>query len=234
MILKPFANQPNLLAFFGDSQLEYNEMLAKNELVNDGLTLKGESIVVMEQPHSNKVVAIDDMSTFQRIDGVASPLFIPEADAILTDLKGVYLCTRTADCVPLLIYDQVKGVVGVVHSGRDSTRLNIMSVVLNTMREHYSSDLNDIQIAIGPSISKMRFNISDDIFDKFVEDTGIPQKRPYLDLNGVVIEQILDFGISPMNIIDFPLCTFDSQEYHSYRRDKTALRQVSIIGIHNE
>lgn len=234
MLLKPFADYTDLIAIFGDSELEYYEAMSKNELSFQGITLPGVDLVVMEQVHSDGVEVITESTPFQRAGADLIPMFVPQADAVITNLQGIYLCARTADCVPIFVYDPIKKIVAAAHSGREGTRLNIIGKTLKKIKLFYNSNPSNLIVAVGPSISQKHFDVSDEHFYEFVRDTDTVQEHPHLDLNKTVIKQILDSGVKAEHIINYPLCTYENDEYYSYRKNKTTLRQISVIGMKNE
>jgi len=86
-----------------------------------------------------------------------------QADAILTDAPGVTLFMRFADCVPILLYDPVRQVVGLVHAGWQGTIKRIISAAVQTMQARYTSHPQDIQAGIGPSIGLHHYQIGPDV-----------------------------------------------------------------------
>jgi copper oxidase (laccase) domain-containing protein len=47
-------------------------------------------------------------------------------DAVITDLKGIAIGVKTADCVPILLYDRSKNLIAAVHSGWRGTSKNML------------------------------------------------------------------------------------------------------------
>lgn len=86
----------------------------------------------------------------------------PKADIILTDKPGVTLFMRYADCVPILLYDPVKAVVGLAHSGWQGTVKKVGAIAVEAMHKKYRCNPADILGAIGPSIGPDRYEIGDE------------------------------------------------------------------------
>jgi copper oxidase (laccase) domain-containing protein len=72
-----------------------------------------ESIFDSWQVHGREVICVD------RPRPLDAPH--PKADAILTDRPEITLFMRFADCVPILLYDPVRRVAGMVHAGWQGT-----------------------------------------------------------------------------------------------------------------
>ncbi len=86
-----------------------------------------------------------------------------KADIILTDRPGVTLFMRFADCVPILLYDARKGVVGLAHAGWLGTVRGAAQAAVRAMREQYGSHPADIVAAIGPSIGPDHYEVGQDV-----------------------------------------------------------------------
>ncbi len=86
-----------------------------------------------------------------------------QADAILTDQPGVTLFMRFADCVPILLYDPARRVVGLVHAGWQGTVSKIAFDTVQRMRDCYQSNPNDILAGIGPSIAAHHYEVGPEV-----------------------------------------------------------------------
>ncbi len=87
----------------------------------------------------------------------------PQGDIILTDNPEVTLFMRFADCVPILLYDPVRRVVGLAHAGWMGTVKQVGAAAVEAMVTHYGSKPADIQAAIGPSISPQKYEVGVDV-----------------------------------------------------------------------
>jgi hypothetical protein len=93
------------------------------------------------------------------------PSYAPhsQADIILTDQPHVTLLMRFADCVPILLHDPVRRVVGIVHAGWLGTVRKAVKVAVAAMRAEYGSCPGDILAAIGPSIGPDHYNVGPEV-----------------------------------------------------------------------
>ena len=89
-----------------------------------------------------------------------------KADAILTDRPEVTLFMRFGDCVPILLHDPIRRVVGVVHAGWMGTVNGIVTETIKTMQSVYRSDPRNILAAIGPSIAVDHYGIGPEVVDQ--------------------------------------------------------------------
>lgn len=86
-----------------------------------------------------------------------------KADIILTDNPEVTLFMRFADCVPILVHDTVRGVVGVAHAGWMGTVRDVAGAAIKKMREQYGSKPEDVIACIGPSIGPDHYEVGEDV-----------------------------------------------------------------------
>lgn len=90
-----------------------------------------------------------------------------ETDGMITDVPGICLVTFYADCVPLYFVDPVKKAIGLSHSGWRGTVGRMANVTVKKMQETYGSNPKDILAAVGPSICRDCYEVSEDVIRKF-------------------------------------------------------------------
>jgi len=132
------------------------ERVLENRLrITHSLDVHFDSLFDVWQVHSTNVVST-------RIPRSTNSGY-QKADAILTDQKNVTLFMRFADCVPILLYDPVKKVIGLVHSGWQGAVQHIAFESVKALVEHYGSKPDDLVAAIGPSIGPDHYQIGPDV-----------------------------------------------------------------------
>lgn len=117
----------------------------------------------LNQIHSNKVIIIDDLSKIY--DG--EPL--PKADAIVTNIKDLPIAVITADCVPIIFYDDTQKIAAIAHAGWRGAKSRIIENVVSCMVE-MGCKVSDIKVEIGPCIRQKSYEVSKEFFDEFVSD----------------------------------------------------------------
>ena len=95
-----------------------------------------------------------------------------QADIILTDKPNLTLYMRFADCVPILLHDPHKGVIGIAHAGWMGTLRDVAASVVNAMQKQYDSKPEDIIAGIGPSIGPDHYEIGSDVILQVMEKFG--------------------------------------------------------------
>ncbi|MFN3455112.1 MAG: polyphenol oxidase family protein, partial [Pseudobdellovibrio sp.] len=99
----------------------------------------------VHQIHSDKCVKAQDIST---------PL--PQADALYTSDVGVALVIKTADCMPIMVFDQTSKKILAIHAGWKGVVNEI------TAKSIQAADLKDVHVYIGPHITQNSFEVKSD------------------------------------------------------------------------
>lgn len=90
-----------------------------------------------------------------------------KADGILTNNPNLTLFMRFADCVPILLLDPIKKVIGIVHSGWQGTYQKICQAAVEKMTSCYGSKPDTLLAAIGPSICQNCYEVGADVREAF-------------------------------------------------------------------
>jgi YfiH family protein len=216
-----------ILYKFGDKNLTVSKIQNQDYIEIDGEKIKTCDIILPEQTHSKDVYIADEKD---KGAGVCKDA-IPSVDALITDKKKVFVAVKTADCVPIIIYDELREVVAAVHSGREGTRKNIVGETLKILMQNYKCKPENIIIKLGAGICGKCQEVGQDVFNEFTESTKIPQQFPFIDNYIVILQNIIDTGVLEENIEVSEICTLEDEQYYSFRRDGTKERQISLIGI---
>ncbi|MEN9328668.1 MAG: hypothetical protein RI947_1476 [Candidatus Parcubacteria bacterium] len=174
-------------------------------------------IIRAKQVHSTNVVQVTHQA----------PERMPEADGIVTVLKGVPIGVITADCVPMLFADPIKKIIAVSHQGWKGTYNNMPARMITSMAS-MGSVPSDIRVGIGPSIGPCCYRIYGERYDMFRERFGTYSDRIfvgqadniYLHLAALNRFLLMEAGVREQHI-ELPIsCTkCDSARYYSFQRD---------------
>lgn len=136
--------------FTGDSP----EIYTNNRiLLAEKLMIKPDQLVFPRQTHTNCIAEIVEIPKSE----------IKETDALVTNKTGICLCVQTADCVPILLYDPINGVIAAIHAGWRGTVKKIAETAVQKMVVQYNSIPENIIAAIGPSISPDIYEVGDEV-----------------------------------------------------------------------
>jgi YfiH family protein len=184
---------------------------------------------------SNKMVYFPIQKHTDIVTFVEEDLISRTADAVITKRNDILIGVKVADCIPILLFDREKNIAAAVHAGWRGTAKGILRKTISAMVDKYGSYPVDILISMGPSIRKCCYEVSNDVIQSIMEETGTGDyhSKTHLDLQGANSAQALSSGIIPEHIDMVDECTCCSNgSYHSYRRDKGAQgRQAGFIGI---
>ena len=207
-------------------------------LIADGVlafsTERGEELpFYVVQPHQVHGTVIkevtDPFTTREELEGV---------DALITDVPGVAISVRTADCIPVLLYDPVHRAVAAVHDGWRGTVLRLSQKVIAEMHCRYGTNPADLKAVIGPGIGPESFQVGQEVVDAFAS-AGFPMeqilkdcgpKAPtadnpmngglHIDLwkaNQWLLEEV---GVQASNIQVTGICTYiNNDRFYSARRE---------------
>jgi len=211
------------------------EMVSRNwEILASSFDLSVEQLFMAKQVHKDGICVLDDDP-----DSVLSAKRAPDFDAIISNRPHLAIGILTADCVPVLLVDITKRVIGIVHAGWKGTSLNIAAKAVDTFVRRFSSRTTDIIATIGPAIGHCCYQVDDVVFeamkeaghrDSFFSKCNERGKWMF-DLPLANSLQIRNAGIPSENISIVNVCTschYDA--FFSHRRDRgNTGRQLSFI-----
>lgn len=162
---------------------------------------------------------------------------VVEADAFVTTEPGVVCAVRTADCIPVVMWDVRERIVAAVHAGWRGVASEIVPRSIQDIRDQFP-DAN-LRVTMGPAMAASCYEVGEEVIascGKTVSDVTayLHPARPghhRIDLKGIVIEQMARAGITSNCIEDHPICTHCDSRYASFRRGDHHERQYSWIVI---
>ena len=212
---------PRMLHFFGTRHgPQYGGMNGEQGMVKAG-DADFPAVVSIRQVHGTDVLSIDGPLK-------AGQKFFGGHDAVLTNQAGVLLTVQTADCVPVLLMDSARGVIGAVHAGWRGAVHGIVTKSVRTMVERFDAGLASLHVAIGPSAGPCCYEVDSPVIDRLAPDvsddstilrrTGPGTGR--LDLKELIRRQAVSLGIAADHIHTVDLCTICRPDlFFSYRRE---------------
>lgn len=165
-------------------------------------------------------------------------------DALVSDVPGVLLAAKTADCVPILLGDPKTGAFAAVHAGWRGTAASIVSKTILQMRETFDTNPVDLIAAIGAAASGKNYEVGADVIELFRQNfpqtaqnyfTPTRENHALVDLFRANEEQLVSSGVLPQNIYTAPFCTIERTDlFFSYRQEKKLLgktgRLLAVVG----
>lgn len=215
----------NLSTKWGDDEAAVRSNLAR---LAESAGAKNEAFFVADQVHGRNVHIVREHDTPQSVMSI-------QADALVTERRGVLLAVRTADCVPVLLRHDL-GPIAAAHAGWRGMVNGVITATLDALSE-LGALPEGLSAAIGPHICAACFEVGDEVateFDRTAPSCVLREsgKKPHVDLGAAAHLQLLESGISPARIERLSGCTFHEPErFFSFRRNqqKTGLH-LSFIG----
>lgn len=175
-----------------------------------------EDIVCSHQTHTANIRMVTNRD---RGKGLLRPRDYTDVDGLVTNERGVCLALSFADCVPVFFVDPVREVIGLAHSGWRGTVAKISARMVGIMCGQYGCERGHILAAVGPSICRNCYEVSEDVAQAVREafpkqevwgrllSAGKEQGKYQLDLWECVRETLLECGIRRENIAVTDICT---------------------------
>lgn len=146
--------------------------------------------ITAQQVHGRRVSVVDEANTEDKC--------FDSCDGLITNQSGVCLGIYVADCCAVYLADPIRGVIGLVHSGKKGTELGIVSNAISSMTEHFGSRSTDLVVQLSPCIRPPHYET---------------------DFAGEIVRQCRDLDITAVD--DCGVCTAcDLNRYYSYRAEK--------------
>lgn len=215
-------NDENYFSGFATRQLGDGKKQIENIFkFFDANNINYSKIIIPEQIHSTNIELFRS-TTKEKLEK------IEETDGVITKEKGAALIVVTADCCPIMFNDKTSKIIGISHQGWRGSVKRMAQKMVNKMLET-GSEIDNIKVAIGPSIGECCYDIDDDRYYEFREEfNGYSEQifhrrggQWHLNLAKLNFLLLQEKGIKKENIDFFPFCTkCDKDRFFSFRRDK--------------
>ncbi|PPS79060.1 peptidoglycan editing factor PgeF [Streptomyces sp. MH60] len=197
---------------------------ANRELAAKSLDVDPARVVWMNQVHGADVAVVD---------APWGDRPVPRVDAVVTAERGLALAVLTADCVPVLLADPVAGVAAAAHAGRPGLVAGVVPAAVRAMTE-LGADPARIVARTGPAVCGRCYEVPEEMRAEVAAvepaayaDTG--WGTPALDVGAGVHAQLSRLGVRDR--AQSPVCTRESADHFSYRRDRTTGRLAGYVWL---
>lgn len=225
----------NINEYCGDSKAntDANRLLLANELGIDA-----NHIIMPHQTHGVESRIIGE--EFANLPDGVKKMLLEGVDAVMTNIPGMCIGVSTADCIPVLLYDEEHHAAAAIHAGWRGTQARIVHKAVQEMRMAYQTDPTKLKAVIGPGISLDNFEVGDEVYAAFeqaafdmstiaeerikrnpnAEDPAKAFERKWhINLPLANLQMLTHNGVDEANIINTGICTFDNADnYFSARR----------------
>jgi YfiH family protein len=184
-----------------------------------------ETALYLKQVHDSDVIFATSLDIGQDV----------ECDGCAAVEEHLKLVIKTADCVPVLLADTKKKIIGACHAGWKGALKGVVKNTVEAMRR-LGSNTEDIAVAIGPAIQMHSYEVKSDFYDAFAQydEPALAffcKHRKHFNLPGYVRSKLEREGVT--NVCDCGINTFEDESFYSWRRDKKIgeKRNISFIEI---
>ena len=189
--------------------------------IADVLGCEVSDIVCSDQTHTTNIRVVGKADKGK---GILFPKDYTDVDGLITDEEGIVLATFYADCVPLFFVDTKRRAIGLSHSGWRGTVGRMGARTIEEMGRVFGTKPEDVVAAIGPSICRDCYEVSEDVAEVFVQAFSKPgQDKEILDEKGGGKYQLdlwranqiilTEAGVRSENIQVTDICTCCNPEY---------------------
>jgi YfiH family protein len=192
------------------------------------------ALVTLSQKHTPEVIEVE--APWER--GGA-----PEADALVTNKRGIALGILTADCAPVLFADADAGVVGAAHAGWRGAFDGVIGNTVAAM-EDLGAHVERMVCVVGPCIAQSSYEVGAEFVERFLERDQTYERffspspkagHAHFDLSGFVAGLATAAGVGTVAIEGSDTCALEDK-FFSYRRSTLRKepdygRQLSAIGL---
>ncbi|WP_055612100.1 peptidoglycan editing factor PgeF [Streptomyces phaeochromogenes] len=197
---------------------------ANRELAAKSLGLDPDLVVWMNQVHGPDVAVVDEPWGDRPV---------PKVDAVVTRRRGLALAVLTADCTPVLLADPVAGVVAGAHAGRPGMIAGVVPAAVAAMVE-LGAEPARIVARTGPAVCGRCYEVPDTMRAEVaaVEPAAYAETSwgtPAVDVTAGVHAQLERLGVRDRE--QSPVCTLESDDHFSYRRDRTTGRLAGYVWL---
>ena len=199
--------------------------------------LRLDDLVFCNQAHGREVVTVRATDRGRGARSLADA--VDQADALVTAEPGVGLVVMVADCVPIVLMDPERRVLGVVHSGWRGTVAKVAAAAVATMTA-MGARPEAILAAIGPAIAPERYEVGPEVVraahDAFGADAAqviaeLPNGKHCFDLWRANRLVLTDAGIPAANLLSGEQPTGAGTPYFSDRAVRPCGRFAAIARL---
>lgn len=181
-------------------------------------------LVEMNQVHGSHLLILNHMDAATPDNGA------PPADASATNLPGVALMVKQADCQAVILFDPVKRALANVHCGWRGNIAGFLSKVIDKLRASFGCSPVEMRAAIGPSLGPCcaEFTSHEALFP--AQFRRFMVRKNHFDLWEISRRQLLEAGLKKNNIEIAGICTRCRTDlFFSYRAEGSTGRFATVV-----
>ncbi|OGB97198.1 hypothetical protein A3F06_02300 [candidate division TM6 bacterium RIFCSPHIGHO2_12_FULL_36_22] len=222
-------SKTQLQIFFGDK----TTAIDPSDIRHKTFQFKNQPTILQHQIHSAQGQQILS-------NNKAQPCLSIDGDYLITQEKLLNIAVLTADCLPIIFYDNKSDACGIAHAGWRGTTQEIVLKTICHMQQAFDTKINNLSIWFGPAAQICCYEVQENFIQNLPHPTITSQVlrkeklQYYFDVSLYNIALLQSIGIPKEHInLSHNLCTICNLKFCSYRRDKgSPIRQISLIGLY--
>ena len=215
------------------SNYDDKKNVVENRLIAiKNLNLNKKKLILITQTHSSKVIRITKNNLDKNI----------KADGVITSLNNVILGILTADCAPVIIYDDKNKFVCNLHSGWKGSLNNISQTAIKLF-DKYQIKRKNLTAIVGPCLGVKNYEV-DKNFQRIFIEKNIKytkffryknKKKSYFNLRALINYQLSELGLKKIYNINRDTYSnenlFFSHRRSTHKGEKTTGRLINLISL---
>lgn len=181
-----------------------------------------------KQVHGDKVIRTDPQADTRTT----------AADGMVTSHENLALGVYSADCLPVMFYNQTRKTVASCHAGWRGVENGIAAL---TYKQVTQTPEDVVHIWVGPHIKQNSFEVDKDVAERlkvsspnanqYILQHPSKSEKSLVELAAIVIDQLVSCGATKDRICISSVNTFESPLHYSYRREGPTGRLISFISL---
>ncbi|MBL0701491.1 MAG: laccase domain-containing protein, partial [Spiroplasma sp.] len=151
----------NLALNVGDND---NDVVCNRQIYADLIGVNLNNFVYANQTHSDRLYEVTHLDKQRGVFTMDTS--IDNIDCLYSFEFDVVLNLFYADCTPIYFRSVADNLIGIIHAGWQGSVKEITYKSLDYLIKKHHLDPNNIEVLIGPSISKNSFEVEQDVIDK--------------------------------------------------------------------
>lgn len=186
----------------------------------------------LTQVHSNSVHTLESFDNLSKV-------YETEGDALITRQNNVLIAVRTADCVPLLVYDPEVSAIAAIHAGWRGLLKGVIEATFVKLKKDFNAEPRDCLVVVGPCICEKCFEVGPEVVEDYrrrfknrlpLKASGDQPSR--ISLKKAACLSLEDAGVLRDQIEVLPECTVCNHDrFYSFREGDEKERSFGFIGL---
>jgi YfiH family protein len=216
----------NLGFHVGDDE---NCVRQNRALLADALGYNGSTLVAAQQTHGTNAHIVSQQDGGRGAMDSASA--IPNCDALIVAGKNMPVLIQVADCAPILIADEKREMLAVVHAGWRGAVGKIASQTIAKMQSECGTRAQDLSVGIGPCLCADCLEVGEEVAQQAPENCVLHGRaKPHLDLRAIIAGDCATAGVLPARIEAMPDCPrCDNETFFSHRAQGGSAGRFGLV-----